>query len=131
MSFLADANDLMRDRLSVKFEIPDTKEAWIDALEAAQSAYESAKRNEIQAAIDLDYFKFTDVAEKEAAITRLRTKEPSLARTPAEKLVDLEPEYMKYRRMVQDAIDDKRTAERWHSVAYQRLETLREVYKKS
>jgi hypothetical protein len=134
-------NELLRERLSQPFRLhPNLLEGeTIDSLlESTQANYELAKGNEMQAALEIDSIKFTDASEEEAAITRLIDAAPkkpdgtsTLSRTPAEKLAKIEPEYVKYRRRLQEAIDDKRTAERWHSIAYQRLETLREVFKKS
>lgn len=142
--FVVSALTALSERLSEHFSIRPNRlegETEESLLERAQKNYELAKECEINAAIELDYIKFTATSEKEAAITRIieRDKEnaplelgwKAISRSAAEKLVDLDPDYTKYRRRTQDAVDDKRLAEKYHSIAYQRLETLREVFRKS
>lgn len=141
MSIVSSTNEILAGRLEESFAIGENADGEItlkDQLEQAQQNYEFAKANEIRAAIELDFIKFTDDSEFEAAVTRVIASVPTkpdgtstLARTPAEKLAKIEPGYLKYLRRLQDAVDDKRTAEKWHSIAYQRLETIREVYKKA
>jgi hypothetical protein len=134
---LTDVLKLLHDRLNNVFRFPDDSE-WQKAIADAQNVYEQAKRTETAAIALYQYVDEKGHGEFEAAVTRLVAAAPkkpdgtsTLARTPAEKLAEIEDGYAMHKQRVFEIADMKRKAENWHSIAYQRLETLREVFKKS
>jgi hypothetical protein len=131
---VAKNNRMLGERLDGPFRIPDDH-ALTEELERAQELYEAAKMNEVAAVIKHNLVDAVGYHEFEQAVTRLVDAAPkkpdgtsALARTPAEKLAEIEPGYVSHKTRLLDAANDRRWAEMWHSIAYQRLETVRSVY---
>lgn len=131
--------------LGKPFLLPNTN--WKLAIENAQHLYDLAKATETWVLIEHDRLKVRESDEWENAITRVIDEDARLieerkaksgvgelaaqkpvSRTSAEKLAEIEPGWKEYQRLLLRSTEDKRLADKWHSIAFQRLTTLRILF---
>jgi hypothetical protein len=114
--------------LNEKFMFPrsDGEPVWRTEIEFAQEIYELAKANEMAAMSAAAVVKFTATPTWEAAMTR------AVASSEAGKkrIAESDDAWRAYEHTQLRADNAKRDAEKWHSAAFQRLETLRMAYNK-
>lgn len=120
---LADEN--FAKLLGDKFSMP-IDGAWEKVIEQAQATYEQAKSFEMSMITHVAIDEFRKEDEWNDAL--LRTVASS--ETAKKERAKLDETWRAYEKEMIVAKALKRDAEKWHSIAYQRLETLREVYKK-
>lgn len=110
------------------FAFPETDDefTWRRAMAMALNTYEQAKTFQMSvdtlAAIEKD----RKQDEWDAAYARAVGSSESAKK----KIAESDVEWRSFEQSIVKVDAMKRNAEKWHSIAYQRLETLREVYKK-
>lgn len=127
ISETAAVSEKLKGYLGDIFALPEYEPNLKEKIVHAQNIYESAKGNETALLNTVALLKYIEVDVWEAALARASGSSQAAKKAEAE----TDPEWRRheYRRLRLEAA--KRDAEKWHSVAYQRLETLREIYKKS
>jgi len=122
---LEDVDASLKTSLDNVFAFPAENEpAWRKAIADAQNVYEAAKRFEIATASAAANIKFEEQPEWDAAMLRAVAGSEAAKK----KIAESDTEWRLYERTKLDYDTVKRNAERWHSIAFQRLTTLRDVY---
>lgn len=116
--------NILKDRLAQPFCIPTDPAALEEALVSAQRCYELSKATEADCAEALVTVKGSEAEVWDIAYAHAVGSSQAAKKESAEKTQT----WLAYEERKKKAESNKRLAERYHSIAYQRMETLRTAY---